>query len=144
MMDENSNGYTSSLDDPEKISDSKLRAIISEVGIELPKSYQTRSYLVSVYNANKSAILEHFKRKHRRKSDSSVVMPDDIPVDPYVEAAPDLGATAPLLSASKKRPAQPQEAKVDKKKVKKANPFQTVYNKIIIDNILHPALINII
>lgn len=122
---------TSNLDDPEKISEPKLRAIISEVGIELPSNYQTRSYLVSVYNANKERIIEHFKQKHRRKSDSSIVIPDDIPVEPYVEPGPDLrsgarGAAALPLTASK-RPGQPQESKVEKKKAKKANPFQSVH-----------------
>lgn len=117
------------LDDPEKISEPKLRAMISEVGIPLSSNYPTRSYLVSVYNANKERILEHFKQKHRRKSDSSIVIPDDIPVDPYVEPGPDLKPTsqntAIPLTASK-RPGQPQEGKVDKKKAKKVNPFQSV------------------
>lgn len=128
-MDEKKGTLINNLDDPEKISEPKLRAIISEVGIEIPSKYQTRSYLVSVYNANKERIIEHFKQKHRRKSDSSIVIPDDIPVDPYVEPGPDLkpGAQAAALPlTASKRPGQPQEPKVDKKKAKKANPFQSV------------------
>lgn len=123
------------LSDPEKLPDSKLRAIISEVGIKLPSGYQTRAYLVSVFNANKEIILAHFshKQNHRRKSDTSIVIPDGVPVDPYVEPGPDLMATPQrqtrLTATKRPAPVSTQEPKVEKKKAKKANPFQSVNHK---------------